>query len=60
MLESGSSGSVRGASSNGRPYREHFEMFRHVVISKISKYGIGGASGKFRAKQESNGPFRFS
>ena len=22
MLESGSSGSVRGASSNGRPYRE--------------------------------------
>jgi hypothetical protein len=26
MLESGSSGSVRGASSNGRPYREPFAM----------------------------------
>jgi hypothetical protein len=26
MLESGSSGSVRGASSNGRPYREPFRL----------------------------------
>ena len=26
MLESGSSGSVRGASSNGRPYRETYSV----------------------------------
>jgi hypothetical protein len=28
MLESGSSGSVRGASSNGRPYREPRSIWR--------------------------------
>jgi hypothetical protein len=34
MLESGSSGSVRGASSNGRPYRE--PRSRAVIAERIA------------------------
>jgi hypothetical protein len=30
MLESGSSGSVRGASRNGRPYREPKDKYREI------------------------------
>ena len=36
MLESGSSGSVRGASSNGRPYREPRS---NALVDKTAPHG---------------------
>ena len=44
MLESGSSGSVRGASSNGRPYREP---------GPFAPFNIGLMNGQKREKRTS-------
>jgi hypothetical protein len=58
MLESGSSGSVRGASSNGRPYREPRStatqtFFKPTTSALGGKRACAGRLGKDRGRCQS-------